>query len=123
MTRTQTIIFRVVLFIALGAITFLATTRQDYSLAREISDKANHILAFYVLTFLVDFSFPERELGLPKILLVFMYGLLIEIIQGFLPDRTPSLLDLFADAAGIAMYKLSLPLMKQLPFLNLRWRV
>jgi VanZ family protein len=123
-TRNQTVTFRVALFVASGAITFLATTQQqDHPVLRDISDKTTHFLAFYALALLVDFSFPKSGMGFSKVVALLTYGLLIEVIQGFLPHRTASLLDLFADGVGIALYKLSLSLVKRLPFLDLRWRV
>ncbi len=85
---------------------------------KDMSDKANHVLAFYVLALLVDFSFPKDNLGLAKVLALLTYGLLIEIVQSFLPNRTASLLDLVADGVGIVLYKLSLPLLKHVPALR-----
>ena len=123
MTRTQIIIFRLALITAVTAITYLATTRQELPLAKEISDKASHIVAFCVLALLVDYSFPERGLGFAKICALLTYGLLIEITQSFLPNRTPSLIDLLADGIGITMYKLSLPVLRYIPVFGSRWRV
>jgi VanZ family protein len=121
MTRTQLISFRLALIGALAAITFLATTRQEYPLVKDLSDKANHILAFYVLALLVDFSFPKEKLGFAKVSALLTYGLLIEITQSFLPNRTASLLDLVANGVGIALYKLSLPLLMHVSGLGRRW--
>jgi VanZ family protein len=123
MTRTQIIAFRIAFFLVVVAITYLAITRQEFPVVKDVSDKANHILAFYVLTWLLDFSFPQKGLGLSKIFALLSYGLLIEIIQSFLPNRTPSSLDLFADGVGIALYKLSLPVLRRVPVLSRRWRV
>jgi VanZ family protein len=123
MTRTQTVIFRIVLFLALGAITYLATTRHDYPAVTHVSDKLNHVAAFYVLALLLDFSLPEKQMGFAEILALLAYGVAIEVAQSFLPGRTASLLDLFADAVGIALYKFSLPVVKRLPFLNVRSRL
>jgi VanZ family protein len=120
MTRAQIVFFRLLFIAAVAAITYLATTRQEVSLVGDFSDKTNHVLAFYVLTLLIDYSFPQKALGHTKVLPLLAYGALIEITQGFLPHRTPSLLDLFADGVGIAMYPLSLPLLKQLPMLGRR---
>jgi VanZ family protein len=122
MPCNQTAIYRLALILTLGAITFLATTGHGYPVVKDISDKANHMLAFYVLAMLVDFSFPKTRFGVSKILALLTYGLLIEIIQGFLPDRTPSLVDLLADGVGIAMYKLSVPILTRVPFFCLRWK-
>jgi VanZ family protein len=121
MTRAHIIIFRLLLIGALAAITFLATTREESLLLKDISDKANHILAFYVLALLVDFSFPKEKLGFAKVSALLTYGLLIEITQSFLPNRTASLLDLVADGVGLAFYKLSLPLLRHVSTLGRRW--
>ena len=121
MTRTQTIIFRLAFVGALAAITYLATTQHDYPMVKDISDKANHVLAFYALTLLVDFSFPEKTLGFSKVAALLTYGLLIEAVQSFLPHRAASLLDVIADGAGIAAYRFSLPALRHVPLLCRRW--
>ena len=40
-------------------ITFLATTSIQVPVAKDMNDKFNHIAAFYVLSQLVDFSWPK----------------------------------------------------------------
>ena len=123
MSRTHIIAFRVVLTVALLAITHLAFTPQQYPVLKDISDKANHIFAFYVLALLVDFSFPKDRLGFSKVFALLSYGLLIEVIQYFLPNRTSSLLDLLADGVGIASYRFSLPVLRHVPLFRRRWSV
>jgi VanZ family protein len=123
MTRTQIITFRLVLLAALAVITHLATTPQQYPLVKHISDKANHILAFYVLALLIDFSFPKTSVRIAKVIGLLAYGILIEVIQSFIPNRMPSLLDLVADGIGIASYWFSLPVLKHVPLLRRRWRI
>jgi VanZ family protein len=120
MTRTQIIIFRLAFIAVLGLITYLAFTRHEYPIVKDVSDKTNHIAAFYVLALLIDFSFPDEPLG-SKISVLLGYGVLIEIVQSFLPNRTPSLLDLVADGVGVVAYKLSLPALKHVPLLSRRW--
>jgi VanZ family protein len=123
MTRTQIITFRLVLMAGLVVITHLAITPQQYPVVKHIWDKANHFLAFYVLALLIDFSFPKTNLGISKVIALLTYGILIEVIQSFIPNRTASLLDLVADGIGIAIYRFSLPVIKHVPLLNRRWRV
>ena len=108
---------------ALLAITHLAFTPQQYPVLKDISDKANHIFAFYVLALLVDFSFPKKKnrLGFSKVIALLSYGLLIEVIQNFLPNRTSSLLDVLADGVGIASYRFSLPVLRRVPLFRRRW--
>ena len=114
-------VFRAMLLMALIVITHLATTSMQYPVVEDISDKANHILAFYVLALLIDFSFPNREFGLAKISVLLGYGLAIEFIQYFLPYRSASLFDVAADAVGLLVYWFSLPVLRQVPWIRSRW--
>ena len=64
-------------------------------------DKSNHILAFGVMTCLGCKAFPQRlAMVLPGLL---AYGVLIEIMQSFTPNRSAERLDLFADWLGILL--------------------
>ena len=94
----------------------------EYAELEDINDKVSHFLAFYVLSLLVDFSFPKYGFVLPKVFALLGYGLLIEIVQYFIPYRTCSLLDLSADGVGIALYWLSVPALKYVPLLRSRWK-
>ena len=121
--QNNIITFRLALVATLMVVMHLATTQMNYPVVENMNDKVNHILAFYVLGFLADFSFPVKRFGLSKVLPVLGYGLLIEVIQYFLPYRSFSLYDLAADAAGLAVYWVSLPALKHLPLLRRRWSI
>jgi len=121
--QNNIITFRLALVAALVVVTHLATTQMNYPVVENMNDKVDHILAFYVLGFLADFSFPGKRFGLSKVLPILGYGLLIEVIQYFLPYRSFSLYDLAADAAGLAVYWLSLPALKHVPLLRRRWNI
>ncbi|HEX9627044.1 MAG TPA: VanZ family protein [Acidiferrobacterales bacterium] len=123
MTRPPTIIniFRLALAAAVIVITVLATMRIEHPVVSGLGDKFHHLAAFYVLALLVDFSAPNSRYGLAKAAPLLAYGLLIEVVQYFLPHRTFSLFDLAADAAGLALYGLSLPLLRRVPVLRRRW--
>jgi VanZ family protein len=122
LSRFNIILFRYTLFATLLMITYLATTHIHYPVIEDIHDKAGHLLAFYVLALLTDFSFPDSRLNLSKTALVLGYGLLIEIIQYFLPGRLCSVYDLTADALGLMIYWASLPALKYVPLLRRRWK-
>lgn len=64
-------------------------------------DKSNHFLAFGTLVVLGRRAFPGHDGLLLEGLLAF--GILIEILQSFTPDRSADWADLVADAAAIAM--------------------
>ncbi len=109
--RTTLITFRVALAVTLVMTMYLATAQQAPSVIDNLNDKANHVLAFYVLAFLADYSAPKVRFNLGKGLAILSYGLLIEVIQYFLPYREFSLLDLAADGVGVAAYVFSQPVL------------
>jgi len=82
----------------------MATTSRTFPVVGTVNDKINHVAAFFVLAFFMDFSFPHRRFWTAKGMSLLGYGLLVEIIQSFLPYRFFSMLDLAADAVGIALY-------------------
>jgi VanZ family protein len=121
--HTTTIGFRLALIVAAVMVLHLATTPLHYPVVEDVNDKASHVLAFFGLALLLDFSFPDSGLGWRKILALLAFGLLIEAIQYHLPYRTFSLLDWAADGLGVVVYGLSLPGLRYLPVLRRRWKV
>lgn len=117
--RDRTLVFRVLLVVALLAISFLATTRFTIPVTQEMNDKLNHALAFFMLALLVDLSFPAWTFR-SKVLVLIAYGLSIEIMQAYLPYRSCSLFDLGADAVGLALYGICQPALRYVPFLGKR---
>lgn len=123
LARITVIGFRVTLVAILIVIMYLATSQQEFSIIDDTNDKVKHILAFYVLSFLADYSVPGVKFKLGKGLAILGYGLLIEVIQYFLPYREFSLFDLAADAIGITAYVLSLPALSRINILRRRKEV
>jgi len=111
--RSAIIVFRILLAAAVSGVLILATTPLDYPVISGINDKLNHIFAFFILALLSDFSFPAQKFNLCILLLLLGYGVIIEIIQYFLPFRTFSLFDVAADAIGLGLYKIFFPLLKK----------
>lgn len=65
-------------------------------------DKVGHFIAFFVLALCVDFA-----TDLKKAISVFAlvtYGILVEVIQGYIPGREASIADIVADSAGVIAY-------------------
>jgi len=120
--NTLALLFRIALAIVVVVILHLATTARSYPVAEDLNDKVSHILAFATLSFLSDFSFPARRFVPLTCACLLGYGLLIEIIQYFIPYRSASALDWIADALGIGLYLASVPLLKRVPVLRERWR-
>ncbi len=113
--------YRLPLFAALVTIFYLATVPGDRAPDLFGWDKLNHAAAFAVLAMLLDFSYPERPFDGLKFTGLLAYGLLIEAVQYLLPTRSFSLLDLFADTAGIMLYLLSRSVLKAIPCFHWRW--
>jgi VanZ family protein len=67
-------------------------------------DKANHLFAFAVMAWLADLAWPAKRQATLRWGLLLGYGLLIEVVQHFLPLRQFSLLDWGADGMGILIY-------------------
>ncbi|EGV18859.1 VanZ family protein [Thiocapsa marina] len=67
-------------------------------------DKANHVLAFFVMAALADGGYPGRNRELPRWGLLLGYGLVIELVQWQLPYRELSWLDLVANVVGVLLY-------------------
>ena len=109
------------LVLSLLLIIYLATTELAHPLMMSVNDKLGHVLAFLILAFFMDFSFPASSFNLSKILALLAYGLLIEVIQYLLPYRMFSLLDMLADGGGLVIYALSIPMLKHVPILRFRW--
>jgi len=103
---------------AVAVITYLAITDRPYPLVESVPDKLNHLAAFAVLGLLADYAFPTARFGAAKILALAGYGAAIELVQSFLPHRQASLLDLVADAAGIGLYALCVPVLMRFPVLR-----
>ena len=67
-----------------------------------LSDVFNHFIAFFVLALFLDLAFSPRYKH--TLLILFLYGLFIECVQYFLPNRAFDVLDLMVDFFGVAMY-------------------
>lgn len=65
------------------------------------NDKVGHFLAYTLFSLNVAVLFKARKTQIIALILVFLYSMLIEFIQGFIPGREPSGLDLIANASGI----------------------
>ena len=66
-------------------------------------DKLEHIVAFAALAFVARLASHGRRPALWVGLSLLAYGLFIEVVQSWLPSRHADVLDLVADAVGIAL--------------------
>ena len=69
-------------------------------------DKVNHVVAFFVLSLLADYSYLARSALLSKGMALLGFGLLIEGLQYWVGYRYFEIADLVADGGGILLYGL-----------------
>lgn len=100
---------RLLFFIALVIISYLALAPIDDSPVTTGWDKLNHLLAFAVLLMLLDLGHPRMAFWQFKVPALLFYACLIEFIQAFIPYREFSLLDIVADMLGLGVYLLVRP--------------
>ncbi|MBD3808821.1 MAG: VanZ family protein, partial [Epsilonproteobacteria bacterium] len=84
------------------AIEYLATTTLEIKPIQNSWDKANHFIAFIILYVTLSLGYPKLEV-FKKVLILLTFGIQIEAVQYFLPNREFSLLDVLADGVGIIM--------------------
>jgi len=111
----------VLLAVAFATCTYFAFTPRHFALVEHIYDKARHAAAFSVLAGLTDFAFPRSTFGRDKIVCLLAYGVMIEVVQHFLPYRTAEVLDVVADGVGVVGYALMIPLLSKMPLIGRRW--
>lgn len=86
----------------MSGVAWLALTPNPPPQADTGWDKANHGLAFFAMGMAAARAWPgAAAVRLAAALLA--YGLLIEIVQAFVPGRSADAADLVADAAGLAL--------------------
>ncbi len=98
---------RVIVFSLFVIITFLSLSpKVPVPSVLRWQDKLEHIMAFVVLGIFLCRSFnPNTEFSMAdriilSMLILAAYGSLNEFLQGLVPNRDPSLLDLMADIFG-----------------------
>ncbi len=92
------IVFILYVLIVLG----LSLYPQPEKIIGDINDKIQHMIAFAIYVFLFYFSFPKASKLISFISGVFL-GVLIEVLQRFVPNRFSSFLDIVADIAGLTV--------------------
>ena len=86
------------------AVSYLALTPDPPPYIDTGWDKANHLLAFGALAFAARFALPPaRWQGTLIVLALLGYGVLIEVLQSFVPGRQAEFADVLADGVGIGV--------------------
>jgi VanZ family protein len=96
-------LFRVVFYVAIISITFIATTTTVHiEVVENMWDKANHFIAFFTLFILITYGHTKLTTFV-KVGVLVGFGIFIEVVQHFIEGRFFSLLDVVADIIGIVL--------------------
>jgi VanZ family protein len=91
------------LYLALLISCYAAFKPIDEAIIIHMNDKSMHLIAFFVLSFLLHLS--HQKISFIKMLILLScFGMGIEIVQAFLPHRSFELYDWLADIGGISIY-------------------
>ncbi len=95
---------RMALAIAVMGITVLALMPAPEVPIATLWDKLDHWFAFFTLALLAEHAFPRQPFWRRIAPWVMAYGVGLEIVQWFTPDRDGNLMDLLANGIGIVSY-------------------
>lgn len=95
------------IFIVAIVIALLSPVRPEGIFPFEFleNDKVEHVLVFFILSLLLNRSSHALKHRARNIIVLLAFGVLIELIQHFVPNRTASLYDIAANAGGILLFQ------------------
>ena len=105
--------FRIILATSVFVITILSIKQVNIESSVNSLDKALHFLCFSYLTLIAWLSRILNK-DLHVYVIVLAYGILIEIVQRFLPYRSFEYLDIFADFVGVVAGLIIIKIIKNL---------
>jgi len=107
--------FKVLFYVTLVVVFYLAVIPDDnIHMEWKYADKLKHATAFFTLSFLLNRASSTIQHRLRNMGALLLFGIFIEFVQYFLPERESSILDVWADLAGILLFQLSYSLLKLL---------
>lgn len=104
----NTKIFTVMFITSLIINCFLFFSQQNFASTIEHGDKYGHVLVFFVLSLLI-YKGSKLTTSI-QIILLTVFGIMVEIIQSYIPYRSGSVDDVMADILGIALFYTFAPL-------------
>ncbi len=102
--------YKIVFFITVIVILFLALLPNGGGVETNLGDKANHFIAFFTLSLLLNRATSSIHARIRNVLALLAFGFLIEILQSFTGYRDSDYHDIIADGVGILVFQLLLSL-------------
>lgn len=97
-------VYRILFFLSLAFSLFCAVLPTDeMPRSLPVGGVILHMLAFFVMAALIDRSYPDMTVAC-KIVILLVFGVIIETVQYFISYRTASPWDVLIDTAGMASY-------------------
>lgn len=97
--------YKIAFFVAVFSILALALLPNGGGVDTNLGDKANHFIAFFTLSLLLNRATSTTHARIRNALSLLAFGAAIEILQSFTQYREPSLLDVVADGVGILIFQ------------------
>ena len=105
--------YKVLFFITTFVVFILAIVPDDQiKLTIDNADKIKHFTAFFVLSFLLNRASSTIAHRLRNMGALLLFGISIEIVQLFFPQRESSIEDIIADSVGILVFQLLLSIFR-----------
>ena len=82
----------------------VATMPLEFPESLQLNDKVVHLIVFFGFAVLVDLVSSREPFWFWKAMPLIIYGIGIEVLQYFSPDRSFSMFDALADVAGVLLY-------------------
>ena len=102
-------IYKVIFFIIATALMLYPVMPNDYISSLypvNLNDKVEHAGVFFILSLLLNRASATRGHRLRNVVVLSLFGVVIELIQHFIPHRSTSLNDALANIAGILIFQL-----------------
>lgn len=105
--------FKILFFTTAFLVFILAMVSNDHiTLNSNYADKIKHISAFFTLSLLLNRSSSSIKSRLRNMVALLFFGILIEVVQFFIPSRDADFNDIIADFVGILLFQLSYSFLK-----------
>ncbi len=102
-------VYKVIFFIIATALMLYPVMPNDYISSLypvNLNDKVEHAGVFFILSLLLNRASATRGHRLRNVVVLSLFGVVIELIQHFIPHRSTSLNDALANIAGILIFQL-----------------
>jgi len=103
MERPIRLAFKLIFMAALIAIAWASLVPQDVRPQTGFWDGWEHLAAYFVLGITGFIAFPSPSHRLKMLVLIIVYGIVLEVMQGFLPGRMPGVVDALANSIGAGL--------------------